>query len=67
MSDRDVFYDACFEAWRSGRNPDLVDPDQLDYAMNGLGANAEEAIAYEMRRITPPKRESDEEREAGDV
>lgn len=28
--EKDDFYDACYEAWRSGRNPDLVSEDKFD-------------------------------------
>jgi hypothetical protein len=30
MGDRDAFYDKCYDAWMSGRNPDLVSEDQYD-------------------------------------
>ena len=28
----DEFYDLCYDAWRSGKNPDAVDPDAYDDA-----------------------------------
>lgn len=28
-----AFYDAVYDAWRSGRNPDLVDRDRFDYCL----------------------------------
>lgn len=27
------FYDKCYDAWRSGRNPDMVSRDRYDYLM----------------------------------
>jgi len=29
------FYDLCYDVWRSGGNPDLVDPDRFEYDYDG--------------------------------
>jgi len=31
MSDDKEFYDLCYDVWRSGGNPDLVDKDRFNY------------------------------------
>lgn len=67
MSDKDdVFGDAIFEAWRRGLNSDLVNPDQLDHSL-GQGLSAEDCIAREINRISPPISEEEEDSEEFDV
>jgi hypothetical protein len=56
----DLFGDAIWEAWRSGRNSDLVDADYL-YSSRAEGLEPEECIAREMRRISPRRPDLDEE------
>ncbi|MCR4300658.1 MAG: hypothetical protein NUV51_03535 [Sulfuricaulis sp.] len=61
MSD-DTFGDAVWEAWRSGRNPDLVDRDRLWYD-EAQGYEPEECVARELRRITPKPADDEEQSE----
>ena len=54
------YYDAVYEAWRSGRNPDRVDADRMDYD-RALGYDADERISRELKRITPKPAIDDEQ------
>ena len=61
----DTYGDAVWEAWRSGRNPDLVDADRLWYD-EAQGYEPEECITRELRRITPRHPEDELKVEEGD-
>jgi hypothetical protein len=42
--------DACWEAWRSGRNPDAVDADRMDDD-RARGYEPDECVSREVHRI----------------
>ncbi len=54
-----TFYDAVYEAWRRGKNPDAVDPDRIWYD-EVMGYEPDACIARELRRITPEPQEEDQ-------
>ena len=61
-SDRE-FYDAVFEVWRSGGNPDHVDRDRMFYD-RADGFEPEVCVEREVRRVLRPLAKKDHEEEA---
>lgn len=51
MSDQE-FYDACYDAWMAGYNPDALDWDRYDTDV-AHGYTREEAASREFQRVIP--------------
>ena len=55
--EQDAFYDLCYEAWRSGKNPDAISEDRYDDLL-AQGYYPDEISLKDVY----PKRRSDDER-----